>query len=407
MLPPRGSGGAGGLGVLQDATKGLGNINQQLNSVSNALPSGGLDLSGFDKLSDAVNAVTDQMSGLAEMIPELGPVISAVIKALAEFTTALITAIKVVFQLVGVFLQIADKVNQFGDAVTRSGGTTAEVAALIAKGIPAGQIAGRAASLQEKLTTDPFAIAAGASAGIRALPRPHGAGDEAKNLQAAIEMLRKVGEGEKQLNLARRLGLEDLLKFVNVSKDVQAQQDAIGKTMEQVFDPATQRAARDLAAAWDLVMKAMDAIIVAFGKTAFEPIKRGLLGLAEALRKVADFFQQNPAIGAILGALLDIALNSIRMFVLNLLNIFKGLVSLFPGYADFNEQMTRYQDELNKQLARNTQSNKDLQGSIDTWRQGLFGGGPRAQGALGSGMQGEFLRQVAQGQTLRLGAFSL
>lgn len=256
----------------------------------------------------------------------------------------------------GAVKDAAERARELGDAARISGGTAGEIARLSGMGIPGGEIAGRAAGLRQASLT-PYGQVARARLGLApAVPRPYGSTNEAQALQETLKALRNVTDAEEQLRLARMLQVEDLLKYVNVTKNVQQAQDEIGKTTEAIFNPQAAQEANDLAANWKLVKDAASNLVGIFNAGFIPTLNDFLHNTAVWLNDVAKW----------LG--IDIP------------NATGKAAAALNGAAD--------------NFAR----------ALD---QGLFGAGARARSAIGAGMQGEFLRHALQGQTLHMGAFGL
>ena len=92
--------------------------------------------------------------------------------------------------------------DEFSSLRTAIGGTNEETARLRAYGAGAGD----AASLQQRLTSDPFAMAYGQRYGAVATPGPYGNVDWASNYLRVIEGVRRE-QGDEQIRAIRALGL--------------------------------------------------------------------------------------------------------------------------------------------------------------------------------------------------------
>lgn len=116
--------------------------------------------------------------------------------------------------------KLADFANEGGRALKQvrdsaiiSGGTPRESALIRALGGTAAE----AAALRERLATDPLAMSAGASLGVRASPAPFGSPNNARIWLKTLEGLRATTEGEVRLTRARMLGVEALLPLTYMS----------------------------------------------------------------------------------------------------------------------------------------------------------------------------------------------
>lgn len=137
--------------------------------------------------------------------------------------------------------------SEFGNARLMSGGTNAQIGALGAMGVPAGEIAGRAAALRERLSTDPYAMMFGGRVGLGPrLGRPFGNVNEAGDLQTGYQKLRNLRNNpDEQLRTARALDMDDQLNRLNVSDRYWNSQERSGRVSARVFDDRFQQDSRD------------------------------------------------------------------------------------------------------------------------------------------------------------------
>jgi hypothetical protein len=178
-------------------------------------------------------------------------------------------------------------------AGSESGGTVAEVSRLSALGIPEEQIAGTAAGLRQRVTTDYGAMQAAAQLGLKH-PGPRWAGeqDEAKILLETMEALRigsgRVENAEQQLRLARELGMEGMLDQINVSPKVWRAMKEDARVREAVADPKYLQASRDLDAQVRRAADSFGNLKAALGAPAIQMAADTFGKVADWINKIAE-----------------------------------------------------------------------------------------------------------------------
>lgn len=200
----------------------------------------------------------------------------------------------------GPFLAALQGAQARFEALTQTGGTAGQTAALSAFGISPGRQAALAAGLRERLAAGGPAAAEGARLGLGIqLPRPFGAVNEASLLLKAVERLRSLqGNPEQQLRAARLFGMEGELSRINVGGAVRQRQDTLLGVGSRVLDQGTLRQVNDLTESFRLLGEMGGAVLMQWLKP-FLPVLKdltllgvdagaGLVRMMEALRPLAD-----------------------------------------------------------------------------------------------------------------------
>lgn len=264
-------------------------------------------------------------------------------------------------------------VGEFRRAATVSGGTAGDVARLGAMGVAPGQVGQASAELRERLVTDSRSQAAAQRIGLQ-LPGHRLAGNvnEAQVLRQALERLRVLGKmegAERQLFEARELGLEGMLDQLRVSDRVWAAQkrgaDLQGEIMKRNADQF-----RDFAAQGDRVSMAFDSLKVALGALVVKDAER-------SLNQVANYLS----------------------FITEILDKLK------PPESKWDETLRRLEEKQNQKDTATEKNTAALEANTQLTREGMFGGGPRAAGAVPTHLRGELLAENLKTQKFNLGVF--
>jgi hypothetical protein len=332
--------------------------------------------------------------GLPQIMPLVGRVAGLLGPEVAEMLSpwgvaigAAVTGLHVFAQEVGA---AAGAAIRFGQAQTLSGGTAQEVSRLTSMGLDSSQIAPAAARLHERLSSDPFAMAAGMRLGIGPqLPRPFGGVDEAGTLVRVVDALRGVTDQEERLQLARMLGAEELLKFTQISSRVWAAMKRDAETTRGVFDERTVQNARDLEAEITRYDNALQNFRGSLVKGALPGVVQDIDDFANALNYLAQGATQNQ------GALQDFwtgfrqGLVSQFPFLQTLLPIGRAAGQAQPG----PDPAKQAQDDNTRALDALTAAIRQL------------GGGQRSAGAIPIGLRAADNRQQAIDAGLDLRGF--
>lgn len=124
------------------------------------------------------------------------------------------------FSLGGSALAAAQStLGPIGDAA-RLGLSPGQIGAFGSVGLQGRGAADAAEAFRQRLLSDPIAANVALQGGIRARPGLAGAADAPRILQQGIELLQRTTDAEERLRRARALGLTDLLRYVEVSRDV-------------------------------------------------------------------------------------------------------------------------------------------------------------------------------------------
>ncbi len=290
----------------------------------------------------------------------------------------------------------AAALNDAMAARTVSGGTAGQIAALAAAGLGNADIVSASAGLRQRLASDPFAMMAGVRSGIGPqLPRPFGSQNEAKLLQQAMDSLRAMGEGEKQLGLARMLGLDALLPLINVSDRMAKLQKADADIREQILKK-NGPAAREFNAALGRLTYNFSTLLQAIAGPGLNKLGGFINYFAAALQGLARIIAANPQL---ITNLVDSIITPYRTWL-----AFEETIGQVPKGA--TAQFDAYINAASSQTAATNANTLALQQNTQAWKNGIYGGGARSRNAIPNSLNGYALQRALQGNSLRLGSFS-
>jgi hypothetical protein len=299
-----------------------------------------------------------------------------------------------------------------------------------ALGISAGQVPGLAGSLRGQLAGgSPFAMCQAGRLGLPGIgvPTALAGANQAAVLELAIRKIAGLDTAEKRLTAARNLGLESLIPQIELYARHKNVIDADTKALERAANSkATQNAADFM-----FQLGRAQTMLGTFGQEVAGPIlgdwSRGLGKLADVMRggsRFASLFTYGirqfigtvfPFIGTLDTLLTGIgkvgpAFKALYGFIEEFIN---SVIDKLPD--PIKNQMSGFRLPDWKDLADPI---KDLTGAVQdntaaqnattgAFKNGTYGGGSRARGALPGGLKGQAFSQAVAGNALRLGAFSL
>lgn len=334
--------------------------------------------------------------GLMPLIGELGSLVGGAAGGpIGLALTVATSALKGFSEAVRV---ASEGLASFRDAKTLSGGTTQQVASLTALGLPQGDITGLASSIRERMSRDPFAMHAGMRLGVGVqLPEPFADPNKAGFLLKIVEGLEAVQDPTQRAILAHRAHAESLLPLLDLSEKVRKEMMADAKVMADISgDPGATQAAKDFQAELGRLGRNFQMLLQA-------GVKPLLPALADMTGKLATFFQMMAE-------------------AQNLQNRLQARV--WEGVQAAVKEPWKAKDHLKKAQEESLQMIKDfasgaaahntamqshsaaMQAHADALKQGTFGGGSRAQGALPQHLRGWAFDKAVDGNAMRLGAFA-
>ena len=327
----------------------------------------------------------------AQMASKIGPLLGPIGIAAAGVAVAFEVVQRAGEALGTAIGQATARAIEFSSALSASGGTGRNVAALGAYGVPTHQIAAAAQALRDRLSSDPIAIAFSRT-GMLA-PGAHGPTNQAEILQREIENLRTVGQTqgpEAQLRTARALGLEAFLDMANTSNrvwnEVQADIRAVGQVWK---DQALVQSVRDIQASARRLQQQGDLLRLQFARPFIAPMERLLAKLADAERGLSGLLDPQTtdpagqAIQAAGGVLVGGLLNALGL----------------SGFAKALMDNTNATNQNAQATKRNTAAMTPLPG--------ISGGGVNAANFMPSALKGYAFQRGLVGNAIRLGAFNL
>lgn len=279
---------------------------------------------------------------------------------LGKVNPALLVAAGALGGLASATASAARQLMEIGQARITTGGTSGQVALgrilASAVGMDPGGIAGVAHSLRQRFALDPMGQAAARSLGIGGLPTPRGLGapvNEMDFLLRAIRGLRAApSDTARQRIIEQAPELEPFAMLGNASKETMDRIEALAEQMNRIATP-------------ELLARTM-----------------------EFRMSLGAFHQQWNALMMTIGGPV------IRFLTQGMNEILSGLqqLGLIPTAAQTAQQRQA------EALSANTRA-------LQMVREGLFGGGPRAQHAIPPGLRGFAFDEAIRRQAVQLGAF--
>lgn len=298
--------------------------------------------------------LTSQLAGwtqFATLIGRVNPVVLGVTTALAALAAATVGA--------------AQRLSEFGQATAQTGGTAGQVSLgrtlMGALGLDPGGFTGLAANLRNRIANDPLAMAEAGRAGIRALPREFGTANEAKILVDIIKSIQASGSQRAATQMANRYGMPELAAAFQVPPDAIKRAEEFAKQVGDTYTTDATTKARDFNLLLEQVKEGFGALVVTVG--------------APLLSVINSILKAGPMLADALGA------------------------AFIPGYQAHGQKKPETIQE--QQLAAQKQAVEELK----VLRQGIFGGGQRASGAIPPGLRGDALEHALRAHAIRLGAF--
>jgi hypothetical protein len=250
---------------------------------------------------------------------------------------------------------------------------------------------GSAASLRERIATDPMAMMGAARIGVRALPTLFGNQNNAQVAMQVLEGLQKVkAQGGDPLRTARMIGpeAEAMLPLLNMSERARKSLLGTADALAKIAEAKPASASADLDAAWERVGLAGDALKAALFNVFGTDMTTLVNGLADAMTGLATFISQNAdLIGKIAG---------VAVPFIGAMQAIAALVEQVTGRKVVNPNI----QAVNNNTAAVNNLTHLLKGQI-------YGGGARAAGALPSGLNGLQLNQMLQNTAHRMGHWTL
>lgn len=278
----------------------------------------------------------------------------------------------------------AEATNRLTEARATAGGSVSDVARL---GLVGGS-AEAARSLQERITSDPMAMTAGARVGVRNQKTSLGG---SLNLSAqyltAIENTAKIADESQRQRLALTLGIEqEVAKYSLLSEETRKRLKDQAKATEAISDPRAQAQAAEFEAAQKQMGQAWSNVRVAFGNLFSDDVTGVLNEIADGANALAKWLHglrgNNRRYRTPLGALTGGAMGD------------KGYDVPANTPANISRQSPMMANTLAVQA--NTEALSRLNGTI--------GGGQKTQQALPGPLRGQFLHQAMMTGQLRMGA---
>ena len=176
----------------------------------------------------------------------------------------------------------------------QSGGSMADAARIQALGV-IGASGQSARGFQERITSDPMAMSAAGSLGIRNLKGPFGNMDFGRQYLDAIKKTAAIGDENQRHRLAYILGIEEeVARYRLLSPETRSRLDALAQQTGRINDPAAQAGAAEFAAAQQAESLARQNLVTALGKGPMSDLTALLNNVAAAEQWVAEKLNQFP-----------------------------------------------------------------------------------------------------------------
>lgn len=291
----------------------------------------------------------------------------------------------------------AQSLQKLSDAADRSGATGEQALALTRLGISPEGLAGSAAALRNRLSSDSLSQMFGLQIGLGPTPpRPFGPVNEADLLLTALKNLRDISDEEQRLVIMRQLGLDQYANIMRISD----------KTWFRVLDSSNM-----LSDIWDQASKTDFADVA----TGFDRLGQSLVTLFQVVMKPVA-----PIVGEVVNTLADLidTLSKLWDFLINswLAPASRWLSDLIPNALigelklagnNIGDSATMFKQQMSGRSAAIDAHTKAMMEHAQAMKEGMHGGGPRAQGALPSMLRGMALQRTIEGQAYTFGAFAL
>lgn len=325
----------------------------------------------------------------------------------------------------------ADALTQIRSAAQISGGNARNMGFFGALGINAGQVPGLAGSLRGALAGgDPFAMGQAGRLGLPgiAVPTALAGTNQAGVLEMAIKRI--VAENDtatKRLVAARNLDLLSIIPQIELYARHKNVIDADTAALARAANSQASQSAADFTFQLGRVQQMLGVLGQGVAGSYLGDWAKGLGNIADAARAGAKFVptfareiriqidSMFPLIGALDMVLTGIgkvgpAFKSLYTLIEQFIN---GIIDKLPD--PIKGKMGGFKLPDWKDLADPI---KDLKGAVDAntnaqndataaYKNGVYGGGSRARGALPGGLKGKAFSDAVAGRALQFGAFSL
>lgn len=303
---------------------------------------------------------------VGQTLKAIGPEIEAVLGVGAEMLAGpigiAVAAIALMSQMANA---AAESLTAFKDSMVTSGGSGSEVAKLNAYGAAAGvsDTAGLSRQLADKLAGNGQAAAFGQQAGIHDFGGAYSDLDKAKNLQKAIDYMLDPRTSDVQaLRFARVEGLEAFVKMRGISADTLQNLDAAAALNDRAHSPQDMKNAAEFNAQLAIASTNFDTITTSLGSS-FIPL------FTDAIALFNDFAPGINSTIIALKPLIDLLLSVTPAGMLATLH--KEI-----------EAMRKMMDGGNDKKQAEQEHTEALKEHAAALKNGTYGGGNRARGAL-------------------------
>lgn len=329
------------------------------------------------KIASAGKGMVQEIAPLiGEAIGTIAPELGAVLGPIGEAGQSVVTSFKSLFDAAN---KAASTLTTFASAMVTSGGTGQEQGRLNAFGGALGlsgqDLSQLSRTLAHNLATSGVAASMGQKAGIYDYGNPFMQLDKAKNLEKAFDYIASSRTPLEQATVAARAwGIESALLARNLDQQTRLQLKASGELQASINSPQLVKAAGAFNAQLSRITGAIGGIGTLIGGQIMQLLTPFLEIGANAAESIARILNLGLAVT-------DFITGPIR-----------ALTQVLVDLASFNldKAKTDINNILNGTFFRDPA--KDLKDATDNLlqatKQGTFGGGDRARGAVPGGLTG-------------------
>jgi hypothetical protein len=291
-------------------------------------------------------------------------------------------AAKALYDLAHQSVETANAFTRLSTSLGSSPGTTAQLSSIAsASGLSPEQAGSVAQRIQDRISTDPIAAAAGMRLGVFNLPGIYGNQDYGQQALTVIQHLRQIKDPNEQLRLARAVGAEDLLPAVKYmsNQDVSNLQSDAGVT-SRAFGPQMSEDAERFQVAEGRISQAIKNLAAVATDGTVERLTSAFNGIANILENVTDWLNNHKAI-------IDVITNA--------------AIEMIPGAGPLLNMGGMF-DNHAKVVDDNTRATKENTQAM--LQPGTYGRMDRP-GALPGGFNGQSIAQGNDIRSMRLSTF--
>lgn len=291
-------------------------------------------------------------------------------------------AAKALYDLAHESVETANAFTRLSTSLGSGPGTTAQLSSFAsAAGLSPDQAGSIAQRIQDRITSDPMAAAAGMRLGVYNLPGIYGNQDYGQQALTVIQHLRGIKDPNEQLRLARAVGAEDLLPAVKymTNGDVNNLQSDAGVT-GRVFGPQMSEDAERFQVAEGRVSQSIKNLAAVATEGTVEQLTSAFNGIANVFESISDWLNNNKGV-------IDFLTN--------------GAISMIPGAGPLLSMGSMF-DNHAKAVDDNTRATRENTQAM--LQLGTYGRIDR-DGSMPAGVNGQAIAQGNDINSMRLSTY--